>query len=172
MIFVGVTVFSILLVKMGRTFGGKQKKMAAQIQQDKTAVVICLEEGVASTREVVAYHGEAWEHQKYLNVFGRYYQSVMAEGKMMVKQLLTKYPITWGSYLTALAIGGYQVLQGDLSVGFFVVIYQLTSELMIGIEKAYKFSVEVAGKMAFVERVRNFRHLRHGRRTSRGAWNI
>ncbi|MET3290193.1 UNVERIFIED_CONTAM: ABC-type multidrug transport system fused ATPase/permease subunit [Brevibacillus sp. OAP136] len=155
-ILVGVTVFSILLVKMGRTFGGKQKKMVAQIQQDKTAVVVCLEEGVASTREVVAYHQEAWEHQKYLNVFGRYYQSVMTEGKMMVKQLLTKDPITWGSYMTALAIGGYQVLQGDLSVGFFVVIYQLTSELMIGIEKAYKFSVDVAGKMAFVDRVRNF----------------
>lgn len=130
--------------------------MAAQIQKERTAVVICMEEGVASTREVVAYDREEWEHNRYLSVFDRFYKSVMAEGKMMVKQLLTKEPILWGSYLTTLVIGGYQVLQGDLSIGFFVVIYQLTSELMVGIEKGFKFSVEVAGKMAFVERVRNF----------------
>ncbi|MGG4498890.1 ABC transporter ATP-binding protein [Brevibacillus reuszeri] len=156
LILAGVLVFSIIFVKMGRTFGARQKIMAAQIQKEKTAVVICMEEGVASTREVVAFNREEWEYKRYSKVFDRYYKSVMAEGKMMVKQLLTKDPIIWGSYMMALAVGGYQVLQGELSVGFFVVIYQLTSELMIGIEKAYKFSVEVAGKMAFVDRVRNF----------------
>ena len=156
LILAGVLVFSIIFVKMGRTFGARQKIMAAQIQNEKTAVVICMEEGVASTREVVAFNREEWEYKRYLRVFDRYYQSVISEGKMIVKQLLTKDPIIWGSYMMALAIGGYQVLQGELSVGFFVVIYQLTSELMIGIEKAYKVSVEVAGKMAFVDRVRNF----------------
>lgn len=156
LILAGVLVFSIVFIIMGRTFGARQKKLAAQIQEERTAVVICMEEGVAATREVVAFHREEWEHTRYLSVFNRFYKSVMAEGKMMVKQLLTKDPILWGSYLTVLAIGGYQVLQGELSIGYFVVIYQLTSELMIGIEKAFKFSVEVAGKMAFVERLRAF----------------
>lgn len=156
LILVGVLLFSMVFIKMGRTFGARQKGITAQIQKEKTDLAICMEEGVASTREVVALHREAWEEQKYLTVFERYYQSVMAEGKLMVKQLLAKDPVIWGSYLTALAIGGYQVLQGELSIGFFVVIYQLTSEFMMAAEKAYKFSIEVAGKMAFVERVRKF----------------
>ncbi|MGG4499053.1 ABC transporter ATP-binding protein [Brevibacillus reuszeri] len=152
----GVLLFSILFIFMGKIFGSKQKSISEQIQIEKSNLTICLEEGVESTREVIAFNSEKWELEKYTNVFKRYYKRVMSEAKLMVKQILIKDPITWGGYLTVLIIGGYQVLHGQLSIGFFVVIYQLTSELMMSCEKAYNFSVQVAGKMAFLERVRHF----------------
>lgn len=46
------------------------------------------------------------------------------------------------------------VIEGNLSIGWFVVLFQFSSQLMDSFEKVYKLFMGLAGSMAAVERVR------------------
>ncbi|MFD1737795.1 ABC transporter ATP-binding protein [Bacillus salitolerans] len=149
-----VLIFSILYVVVGRVFGPLIRKKAKEVQDKKTALLIHIEEGIASTREVMAYNRLEWENKLYNRYFGRYFDAVLSEAKLANRQLFCSEPLKWGANLIVLGYGGYSVIQGSISVGLFIVVYQFTSQLMGSLQQLFAFSMELAGKNALIDRLR------------------
>ncbi|WP_409345808.1 ABC transporter ATP-binding protein [Paenibacillus sp. MBLB4367] len=147
-------VFVSLYVILGKTFAPARKQASGEVNRHKSDLLVHLEEGVSSTREVIAFHRQDWETNVYRNKFQTYFASVMKEGKLINKQMMLSDPLKWGAVLFVLAYGGMLVLDGKLSIGMFVVTYQFTSRMMESLNGIYQFAMGLSGKMASVERVR------------------
>lgn len=138
---------------MGKNFGSARKQVSAEINRHKSDLLVHLEEGVSSTREVIAFHRQDWETQLYRNKFGSYFDSVMKEGKLINKQLLLSDPLKWGILIFVLSYCGILVLEDHLSIGLFVVTYQYATRFMDSLGGIYQFIMSLTGKMASVDRV-------------------
>lgn len=155
LLLVGVTVLSIVYIFLGKYLGPKRKLIAKEVNRHKSDWLVHIEEGVSSTREVVSFHRHEWETKIYNKLFTKYYDSVMTEGKLINKQMLLSDPLKWMANLLVLGYGGYAVMQGNFSLGMFLITYQFTSQLMDSFQNVYQYFMGLAGKMSSVERVRN-----------------
>ena len=149
-----IVAFSVVYSALGRRFGPLRKKASAEVSRTRSALLVHLEEGVSSTREVIAFHRTAWEARLYRTKFGEVFASVMAEGKLINKQLLFSDPLKWGALLFVLGFGGYLVMERQLSIGTFVVAVQFTTRMMDALSGLYHFAMETSSKLASVERIR------------------
>ncbi|MBA4493461.1 ABC transporter ATP-binding protein [Paenactinomyces guangxiensis] len=154
--FVCVLALCMVYLKSVRYFSQKQKEISTHMQKDKGNLIAILEEGVASTREIIAFNQMKWWEAKYLDIFQRYYSRVIEEGKWRVKQIFTQESVTTCTYLIVLGFGVFLIFKGNITVGMLVVIYQLIAELIQSFEKTNRLIVDFSGKMVVVERVRNF----------------
>jgi ABC-type multidrug transport system fused ATPase/permease subunit len=145
---------SAIYIALGYYFGPKRKKAAAEVNQHQSDLLVHLEEGVSSTREVVAFHRDTWEADIYNRKFGTLFASIMKEGKLINKQILMSEPFRWGAILLVLLIGGTLVLNESLSLGMFIITYQFTSRMMDALYTIYQFVMGLSSKMASVERIR------------------
>lgn len=109
----------VIYVFLGRYFSGRVKGAAKAVQAAKSDLVVHLEEGVSSTREVIAFHRIKWEKAIYDRVFKRYFKAIMREGRVVNFQLMSSEPVKWGITVFILAYGGYLVLQGDVFRGIY-----------------------------------------------------
>lgn len=145
---------SVIYVALGNYFGPRRRKAAAQVNQHQSDLLVHLEEGVSSTREVVAFHRETWEAEIYNRKFSTLFASIMKEGKLINKQILMSEPFRWGAILLVLLIGGTLVLNDSLSLGMFIITYQFTSRMMDAFYTIFQFVMGLSSKMASVERIR------------------
>ncbi|WP_309122534.1 ABC transporter ATP-binding protein [Paenibacillus sp.] len=146
--------FSVLYIALGRRFGPLRKKASAEVNRTRSALLVHLEEGVSSTREVIAFHRTEWEARSYRNKFGDLFASVLAEGRLINKQLLASDPLKWGALLFVLGFGGVLVMERQLSIGTFVIAVQFTTRMMDSLNGLYHFAMETSSKLASVERIR------------------
>jgi len=146
--------FSALYLVLGKKFGGNIRQVSKQLQEAKANFLVHLEEGVSSTREVIAFHREEWEQNKFNANFAVYFDKVMQEGKLENKKLVWSDPLKWGASLLVLGYGGYLVMDGGLSIGMYVVIFQFTSQLLNAIHDVYLFAMEAQSRLAMVDRIR------------------
>lgn len=153
-ILASVLVFSMLYLVLGKKFGKPIHQVSKELQEARSNFLVHMEEGVSSTREVIAFHREEWEQKKYNDNFAVYFDKVIQEGKLENKKLFWSDPIKWGASLIVLGYGGYLVMQGDLSIGMYVVIYQFTSQLMTAIHDVYSFAMDAQSRLAMVDRIR------------------
>lgn len=153
-ILVCILAFSALYLALGKKFGGNIRQVSKQLQEAKANFLVHLEEGVSSTREVIAFHREEWEQNKFNANFAVYFDKVMQEGKLENKKLVWSDPLKWGASLLVLGYGGYLVMDGALSIGMYVVIFQFTSQLMNAIHDVYLFAMEAQSRLAMVDRIR------------------
>lgn len=151
-LFICVT-FSILYILLGRYFSPKIKQVNKQVQEDKSRLLVHIEEGISSTREVISFQRQNWEKTLYDRLFGRYFTSVMKEGKLENKHLFLSDPMRWGANIAILGYGGYLVINGDLSVGWLVVIYQFGSELMNAMQMLFQLVLQISAKMSYYDRL-------------------
>ncbi|MEF3306849.1 ABC transporter ATP-binding protein [Paenibacillus sp. GYB003] len=151
-----VAAAALLYVALGKTFAAGRKQAASEVNRTRSALLVHMEEGVSSTREVVAFHRQAWEAANYYKLYGNYYASVMREGKLVNKQSLVSDPLRWGAVLLVLLYGGILVLDGALSLGMFVITFQFTSRFIDSFHGLYQYALGLSGKMASVERLRGF----------------
>lgn len=151
-----VCLFSLVFVAMGKYFGPRQKAVNKEVQSAKADVLVQIEEGVSSTREVIAFHRYDWELAKYARSFKEYLDKVMREGKLQNKQLAWSEPFRWGIQLIVLGYGAYLAIAGAVSVGMFVVLYQFSSQLLSGIHQAYGFFMNFSSRAASIERLSEF----------------
>lgn len=149
-----VLLFSMLYLVLGKKFGASIQQVSKELQEAKSNFLVHLEEGVSSTREVIAFHREKWERQKYNDNFAVYYDKVIQEVKLENKKLLWSDPLKWGASLIVLGYGGYLVMLDALSIGMYVVIFQFTTQLMTAIHDVYIFSMNARSRLAMVERIR------------------
>ncbi|MCR8645656.1 ABC transporter ATP-binding protein/permease [Paenibacillus sp. N1-5-1-14] len=146
--------FTFLYIGLGKMFAGSRKQAASEVNRHKSDLIVHLEEGVSSTREVIAFHRQDWEKETYTKKFQKYFQSVMKEGKLINKQQLFSDPLKWGAVLFVLLFGGKLVLAGDLSIGMFVVTYQFTTRMIESFNEIYQAIMSLSSKMSSIERLR------------------
>jgi ABC-type bacteriocin/lantibiotic exporter with double-glycine peptidase domain len=151
-ILITVFIFGIVYVFLGKYFLPLMKKTANELQEQKSEMNVDIEEGIASTREVVAYHREAWEQNKMNQGFSRYFEKVILHNKLINKQMLLTDPLKWGASLIVLGYGGYGVMQGTISLGMFIIIYQFTSQLLDSFNGIYHSTQDLGKSFVSVER--------------------
>lgn len=156
LILAAVLVFSVVYILLGKKYGPLLRLMSKEVQGKKAKLVVQIEEGITSTREVVAFNRENWESQRYRSAFRGYFDKVMEEGKLINRQMLSSDPLRWLAHLLVLGYGGYETMQGHMSVGLLVIVYQFSSSLLASTETVYRLTMELSGFMGIVERVRSF----------------
>src|SRR5690606_611309 len=70
-------------------------------------------------------------------------------------QLISSEPIRWGITIFILGYGGYLVIQGQMSIGVFIILYQFSSQLVSTFQNLFNMTMDFSSKIASVERVRN-----------------
>ncbi|MDF2922042.1 MAG: transporter ATP-binding protein [Paenibacillaceae bacterium] len=148
------TVLSIIHIMLGRHIGNLIRQNSRQAADKKTLLITHMEEGISGTREVVAYHREEWELTRFHRLFRSYYEEVMKSGSLENKQLLWTDPLKWVATLTVLGYGGYQVIQGEMSVGLLVVLWQYSSNLTEDYRQIFNYSMIGARLMGAIDRIR------------------
>lgn len=145
----------IAYVLLGKRLAERVKAANKEVQATKSDLIVHLEEGIASTREVIAFNRLKWERAIYDRIFARYFNAVMNEAKVMNKQLIGSEPLKWIVIIFILAYGGYLVLQGNMTLGAFVIIFQFSNQLVNSFQKLFLLSMGLVDKMACVDRVRS-----------------
>lgn len=143
----------VVYVLIGYYFTPKLKAAARQVAEKRAALLVQIEEGVASTREVVAYHRLKWEEQLYLKMFSEFFDKVMDEAKLINRQVRYSDPLKWGIGLLVLGYGGLQLINGQLSVGTFVILFQFSTQLSDAFYNFFQFFMNLSSQMANVDRV-------------------
>ncbi|MBM7566369.1 ABC transporter ATP-binding protein [Paenibacillus sacheonensis] len=150
-----VAAISVLYILIGRKFSAPRKAAGSEVSKNRSQLIVHLEEGVSSTREVLAFRRQAWEERRYRELFRIYYDSVMDEAKLFNRQLAISDPFKWLAVILVLFYGGWLVLENRLSLGLFVVSFQFTSRLMDTLSALFNGWMQLAGRMAAVDRIRS-----------------
>ncbi|MFX3650435.1 MAG: ABC transporter ATP-binding protein [Paenibacillus sp.] len=148
-------ILGVAYVSLGRVFAVKLKKAAGHVQKAKSGVLVHIEQGISSTREVLAYHRLDWEKERYDKLYNTYYEKVMHEGKQMNLKMITSEPLNWGVRVLILGYGGWLVLQGELSIGMFVVLFQLGFQFIQYLQDLFNSFMDWSAGGASVERLLN-----------------
>jgi ABC-type multidrug transport system fused ATPase/permease subunit len=150
----GMVIFSILYIYFGRKFANLRKSALASVNRKQSDVIVQLEEGISSTREVIAFNNQEWEKRKYQGKFELYYEAALNEAKVINKQTLLSDPLKWGALIFVILYGGFLVLDKEITVGMFFVSYQFTAIMMESFNGIYQFVMDYYGKTSSIERIR------------------
>ncbi|MWC26911.1 ABC transporter ATP-binding protein [Paenibacillus sp. MMS18-CY102] len=137
----------------GYYFSPKLHEAAKKVSERRTALLIQIEEGVASTREVIAFHRLKWEEKLYNKLFDRYYEQFLEEGKLVNRQMRWSDPMKWGIGLIVLGYGGYELMHGRISIGMFVIVFQFATQMSDSCYNVFQFFMGFSSQMAYMDRV-------------------
>lgn len=104
---------SAAYIALGTYYAPRIKKSGKEAAKKKTELLVIVEEGIASSREVIAYHRQEWEKRRFKEKFQQYFDKVMGQVQLTNRQALFSMPLIWGIRLIVLGYGGYMVVQGD-----------------------------------------------------------
>ncbi len=149
-----IVLIGIAYIGIGRRFGPLVKSAAKDVQTKRDEFLVEIEEGVSSSREIVAFHRMGWEERKLQRRFAGYFQAVMTQGKVENRQLFASAPVRWAVTFVVLGVGGYSVMQERMSIGTFVVVFQFAVQLLEALQGLFQFFMQYAARMASVERLR------------------
>ncbi|WP_419874917.1 ABC transporter ATP-binding protein [Candidatus Pristimantibacillus sp. PTI5] len=153
MLLVCILVFSSIYIVGIQYFGKRIKAVRREVEDNRTHMMVHLEESVAATREIIAYHRTSWEAVLYQTLFKKYFDSVIRETKQQNKQILFVDPLGWTITLALLGIGGYQLFENHLSLGAFVILFQFTNQLMEAFDRLFRYVMGVSGMLANIDRM-------------------
>lgn len=154
LILIAITTVSVSYIALGRYFASRVRATAREVQDHKTELLVHIEEGISSTREVIAFHRQVWEMRIYDKLFKQYFDKVMEEGRLVNLQLLLSDPLRWSSDLIVLIYGGYQVVQGSMTAGELLVLFQFSHELSGTYQQIFRYYMEGASTLACIDRIR------------------
>lgn len=142
-----------IYILIGFYFTPKLEEQAKKVAEKRTALLIQIEEGVASTREVVAYHRLKWEMKLYDKMFAEYFEQVMAEGKLVNRQIRYSDPMKWGIGILVLGYCGMQLIHEQMSIGTFVILFQFSTQMSDSFYNLFQFIMGMSSQLANVDRV-------------------
>lgn len=145
--------FSIGYFIIGYIFADKIKSYALEAASKRDDYIVSIEEGISSTREVVANNREDWELKNLNKLFNEYFQKVRKQVNIMNKEFLCREQLRWGTIILVLGFGGIKVIQGEISLGMLVVVYQFSTQLLDAINNTCSFFLNLSSKKASIERV-------------------
>ncbi|WP_434748918.1 ABC transporter ATP-binding protein [Paenibacillus amylolyticus] len=149
-----VLIMSIFYIFTAKTFSPKLRKISKSIEESRGNLLIHLEEGISSTKEVLSFNRLEHEESKYQSLFNRYLENVVNEGKLLNKQLAISGPLKWGVRLALFGFGGYELLQGNISLGIFVIVWQFSCNLIDEIYSLFLFVSHISINMAYLDRLK------------------
>jgi ABC-type multidrug transport system fused ATPase/permease subunit len=158
-----ILLVSVTYIALGRKFSPRVKSAAREVQDRKADLLVHIEEGVSSSREVIAFHRLDWEEQKFAGYFERYFHAVKSEAKLENTQILRSDSLRHLVTFLTLGIGGAMTIQGKMSIGTFVVVFQFAVQLMESAQGLFQFVMQISGRMSAVERLRGI--------IERDTWN-
>jgi subfamily B ATP-binding cassette protein MsbA len=144
-----------MYVAVGYYFVPRLKAASREVSERRSALLIQIEEGVASTREVIAYHRLKWEDALYNNMFRQYFEKVMDEGKLVNRQMRYSDPMKWCMGILVLGYGGYQLMNGRMSPGTFVLVFQFATQMAESFYNLFQLVMNVSSNLAYIDRVRD-----------------
>jgi ABC-type multidrug transport system fused ATPase/permease subunit len=150
-----VIITAVLYLFIGKLYKERVKTKAREVKESRTNLLIHIEEGISSTREVIAYDRMDWEKNIYQSLFKKYYTKVLEEVKIINKQLFLTAPLRWGANLAVLLYGGYLVLHGHMTIGTYLVMYQYSSQMATSMQAVYEFHMRWTSFEVSIERVRS-----------------
>jgi ABC-type bacteriocin/lantibiotic exporter with double-glycine peptidase domain len=145
---------SVVYIALARRFGPLVKNASKDVQDRQADLLVHIDEGISSSREVIAFHRLEWEERNFSHYFSRYFQAIMIEGKMGNKQMWMSDPLRWLVIFLTLGFGGVLVIQESMSIGMFVVVFQFAVQLMDAAQGMFTFTMQLSARMAAVERLR------------------
>lgn len=148
-----ILILSAGFILIGRYYSPRLRSVSKEVQDHKTKLLVHIEEGVSSTREVISYNRTRWEKAIYDSLFASFYEKVMKEGSIVNKQLLSSNPIKWGVILFVVGFGGYELMQGNMTLGLFVVVYQYSTTLMDSLNTFFQQMMNSSSHLAYLDRI-------------------
>jgi len=109
-IMIGVVILSFGYVLLAKYFSGKLELKHKEAKEEKTKLLIHIEEGISSTREVITYNRHGWEMDKYNKLYEKYYSKISDLIKLENKGTICSEPLKWSISLFVLFYGGYKVI--------------------------------------------------------------
>ncbi|TMV52213.1 ABC transporter ATP-binding protein [Paenibacillus mesophilus] len=149
-----VSIFSVLYIVIGRYFSPIMRKQTREMQEKRGELLTKIEEGISSTREVIAFNRLAWEEKSFRSTFAVFFDKVMQNGKLANSQLLLSNSVQWIGRIAVLIFGGYSVIKGDVTIGSFVIVYQYSNQLFTNYQTVFNFTMNMSGQLAYVDRVK------------------
>ncbi|WP_454191226.1 ABC transporter ATP-binding protein [Paenibacillus sp. Marseille-Q7038] len=149
-IIVGIT---FLYIALGKRMVSRLSSQSRKVQDSRAELQVVIEEGISSSREVIAFDRSTWELSRYLTRFHTMYEHVMTEGKLQNKFMFLSDPLRMGVIIITLAYGSYRVLEGDLTLGMFVILYTFSSQLMETIRDIHSIIQDFSSRKANIERL-------------------
>ncbi|BBH23437.1 ABC transporter permease [Paenibacillus baekrokdamisoli] len=137
-----VIILAAFYLVLGKYIGKRINTSTHETKKHKSELLVHMEEAISSTREVIAFHRGEWEMRKMDGAFQNYYSSLLNDWKVLNKKLILSEPVHRFAALGVLGYGGYQVIQGDLSIGAFFIAFQLAGQLMGSIHGLFNFVVD------------------------------
>ncbi|KOP68456.1 hypothetical protein AMS62_26830 [Bacillus sp. FJAT-18019] len=150
-----VCAVSIVYIYVGRYFAPILKNSRSEILKRKKDLIVRMEEGISSTREVIAYHRMGWERKLYDRLFKSYFKEVTEEGKIINRQMLYTDPLKWLVSLTVLGFGGFQTIKGNMSIGTLVIFIQFSTQFTDLFINVFQSLMNVSGDMAYIDKIRS-----------------
>ncbi|WNQ09652.1 ABC transporter ATP-binding protein [Paenibacillus aurantius] len=147
------TILILIYFILGKVLAPLLKKSAQEVHEEKSKLTVIVEEGISSTREVLAYNRQSWEKKRFDQQFYHYYDKVINEGKRTNLQIVLSEPVKWGIHLLILGIGGYAVIQKTISLGTFIISYQFIAQLINSFQNLFNFSLDFSKAISSVDRL-------------------
>ncbi|MFS0752936.1 ABC transporter ATP-binding protein [Oceanobacillus sp. 1P07AA] len=147
--------FSILYIWIGYRSSSKSVRTSRAVQEGRSDFIIKMEESISSTREVISYNRASWEKELFQRSFNKYFDKVKKQATFQNQQLYKTEPIKWGINIFILVYGGYLVMNGSISIGNFVVIYQLSFNLLNSFQNLFQTFLTLTQESASIDRVNN-----------------
>ncbi|MCL6605963.1 MAG: ABC transporter ATP-binding protein/permease [Paenibacillus sp.] len=147
---------SLLYICNAYVFTKRRKSASAEVIERHTHLAVHLEEGISATREVVAFHRTEWEAKRYHALFRDYYEAILRETKMVNWQVLTSLPMHWAVSIAVVAVGGYQLMEGDLTLGTFLVVLQLVNQLLDSFYGMLRYVMDLVARFAYIDRIQAY----------------
>lgn len=154
-IMISVVALSFSYVFVSRYFSKKIKLKYRETKEEKTKLLIHIEEGISSTREVITYNRHGWEMVKYNKLYKKYYRKVIELIKLENRGTISSEPLKWGISLLVLFYGGYQVIGDKMTLGSFLAIYSYSSQMVKTFQRAFWiYTTRLSYTMVNINRVR------------------
>ncbi|GBF75037.1 hypothetical protein PA598K_03416 [Paenibacillus sp. 598K] len=150
----GVFGLAFVYIALGKKLAPSLRAASLATQETNAEVQAVIEEGISSTREVLAYNRLDWERERYNRRFDRYYDKVMRECKAINRKLWLSDPLKWILHLLVIGYGGYLVIQDSLSLGSYVILYQFAWQLMDAVSQLYNALMQVPSQLGNIIRLR------------------
>ncbi|GAU75463.1 ABC transporter ATP-binding protein [Fusibacter sp. 3D3] len=144
-------VVSMVYVGISIKFSSAIKNESRQVRESHNKLLSSIEESVSGTKEIIAFNKSIWIKNLIDIKFENYYRASMKECKVINNAMLVGLPLKWSLSLIILSIGAFGIIDGSVSIGGFVILYQYTSLLLASLQSVYDSIVKLGSANASSE---------------------
>lgn len=154
-LFFVVIVIAIIYYVLLHILGDKTKNYSRQVRTEKGRVSINIEENISGAKEVVAYNRHKLRIDNFETNFETYFKAVIAEGFYKAKTLAVSEPFLYGTKLVVIYIGGRNVISNTISLGEFVISFNLVDQLVTELGQIFQQALKGKRLAASVDCIRS-----------------